>query len=57
MGCGEDTPCAFLSLIRKTAVTAQGSGWNFALDDLAPFAGASPGTARVRPVREQAPAG
>lgn len=55
-GCGEATWCRFLSLISKTEVPAQGSGWNFALDDLAPFAGASAGTARVRPVRKQAPA-
>lgn len=38
-GCGEATPGPFLSLIRKTEVTAQGPGWNFALDDLAPCAG------------------
>lgn len=55
-GCGEDTLCPFLSLIGKTEVTAQASGWNFALDDLALFAGASAGTARVKPVRKQAPA-
>lgn len=55
-GCGEDTLCPFLSLIRRTEVTAQGSGWNFALDDLILFAGASTGTAGVKPVREQASA-
>lgn len=55
-GCGEDTLCPFLSLIRKTEVTARGSGWNFALDDLALFAEASTGTAGVKPVRKQAPA-
>lgn len=55
-GCEAASRCPFLSLIRKTEVTAQGSDWNFALDDLAPCAGASPGTARVRPVRKQAPA-
>lgn len=55
-GCGEDTPCPFLGLIGKSEVAAQGAGWNFALDDLAQFAGASPGTAGVRPGRKQAPA-
>lgn len=55
-GCGEDTLCPFLSLIGRTEVTAQGSGWNFALDDLILFAGASTGTAGVKPVRKQAPA-
>lgn len=53
-GCGEDTLCPFLSLIGRTEVTAQGSGWNFALDDLILFAGASTGTAGVKPVRKQA---
>ena len=54
-GCGEDTPCPLFEPYLENEVTAQGSGWNFAPDDLAQFAGASPGTAGVRPSRKQAP--
>lgn len=45
---------SFLEPYQKSEVTAQGSGWNFALDDLNRLAGASLGTAGVRPGRKQA---
>lgn len=41
------------SLIGETAVAARAPGWNSALGDLALFAGASPGTARVKPGRKR----
>ena len=47
---------SFLEPYQKSEVTAQGSGWNFALDDLTRLAGASLGTAGVRPGRKQGPA-
>lgn len=47
---------SFLEPYQNSEVTAQGSGWNFALDDLTRLAGASLGTAGVRPGRKQAPA-
>lgn len=45
---------SFLEPYQKSEVTAQGSGWNFAPDDLTRLAGASLGTAGVRPGRKQA---